>query len=59
MGEFINSMFEAQLQWYYDSSLVYITGRDVACVILGVILGILFTYLILLVEALENEKENK
>lgn len=55
----INEMFEAQLQWYYDSALFYINGRDVTCIILGLILGIVLAYLVLLVEALEEERIRK
>ena len=55
----INQMFEAQLQWYYDSALVYITGRDVVCAIWGFTLCIVVTYFCEMIEAIIEERKQE
>ena len=52
-------MCEAQLQWYYDNGIFYINGRDVVCVITGILIGILFALLYELLKYLKEERKKR
>ena len=55
MGEFIQNMFEAQMQWVYDDGIFYITGRDVTAIIMGFVAGVVFILFVLMLKSLEEE----
>lgn len=55
MGEFIQNMFEAQMQWVYDDGILYITGRDVVAIIIGFVAGVVFILFVLMLKSLEEE----
>lgn len=55
MGEFIQNMFEAQMQWVYDDGFFYITGRDVVAIIIGFVAGVVFILFVLMLKSLEEE----
>ena len=55
MGEFIQNMFEAQMQWFYDDGILYITGRDVVAIIIGFVAGVVFILFVLMLKSLEEE----
>ena len=60
MGDFINHMFESQMQWYFDNGLIYFTGRD----IIAFVMGFLSCIIILMIRAsikysIEERKNNK
>lgn len=51
----INHFFETLMAWQIDNGVFYLTGRDVACTIAGVCIGIIFAYLIQYAKWLESE----
>lgn len=51
----MNQFFEAQMAWHYDNGVFYISGRDIACVIAGICIGIIFAYLIQYAKYLERK----
>ena len=55
----LNQMCEAQLQWYYDNGMFYINGRDVVCIITGILIGILFALFYALIKYLIEERKKK
>lgn len=55
----LNQMCEAQLQWYYDNGIFYINGRDVVCIITGILIGILFVLFYALFKYLIEERKKK
>ena len=55
----LNKMCEAQLQWYYDNGIFYINGRDVVCIITGILIGILFALLYELLKYLTEERKKR
>lgn len=55
----LNQMCEAQLQWYYDNGIFYINGRDIVCVITGILIGILFALLYELLKYLTEERNKR
>lgn len=52
-------MCEAQLQWYYDNGVFYINGRDVVCIITGILIGRLFVLLYELLKYLTEERKKR
>lgn len=50
MEEFINSMFESQLAWFYDNGIIYLNGRDVVAFIAGACAGITLCLLFMLLK---------
>lgn len=59
MGEFIQNMFEAQMQWVYNDGFFDITGRDVVAVIIGIFIGALFILFVDMLKYLEEEYKEK
>lgn len=57
----INRFFEAQMAWKIDNGVFFITGRDIACVLAGICIGIIFALLVQYARYLEAEwkKERK
>ena len=56
----INHFFESQMMWKIDNGVFYLTGRDVACMIAGICMGIIFALLIQYAKYLESEfKKNR
>lgn len=51
----INRFFESQMSWCYDNGIFFISGRDIACAIAGICIGIIFVLLILYARYLEDE----
>lgn len=52
-------MCEAQLQWYYDNGVFYINGRDVVCIITGILIGILIGLSYALIKYLIEERKTE
>ncbi len=60
MGSEINHFFESKMQWSYDNGIFYINGRDIICVITGILFGIVLVMFIFLIEEwIKCKKENK
>lgn len=61
MGEAINHFFESQMQWFYDNGIFYINGRDIACILFGICVGLLMVLIIMLIkyEVGKNETVEK
>lgn len=57
----INHFFETLMMWHTDNGVFYLSGRDAACCIAGICIGIIFAYLIQYAKYLESEwkKERK
>lgn len=55
----LNQMFEAQMQWVYDDGFFYITGRDVVAIIIGILLGLVFAGVMVIIHDLaEGSKKD-
>lgn len=55
----IRHLFESQMSWHIYNGVFLLTGRDVACTIAGVCIGIIFAYLIQYAKWLESEWKEK
>ena len=55
----LNQMCETQLQWYYDNGIVLITGRDVVCIMTGILIGVVFAYTIEFINWFIEERKKK
>ena len=56
----INQYFENLMAWQIDNGVFFVSGRDIACVIAGICIGIIFAYLIQYAKWLESEwKEHR
>ena len=54
----LNQMFEAQMAWNNDSTVFYITGRDVVVIMIGILIGLIFAGMMVIIHDLE-ERRNK
>lgn len=40
MGETLEQYFTGAMQWSYSNGILHITGRDIICIITGILIGI-------------------
>ena len=53
----LNQMFEAQLAWNNDSTVFYITGRDVVVIMIGILIGLIFAGMMVIIHDLEERRK--
>lgn len=51
----LNQMFEAQMAWNNDSTVFYITGRDVVAIMIGILIGLVFAGIMVIIHDLEEK----
>lgn len=53
----LNQMFEAQMAWNNDSTVFYITGRDVVVIMIGILIGLIFAGMMVIIHDLEERRK--
>ena len=53
----LNQMFEAQMAWNNDSTVFYITGRDVVVIMIGILIGLIFAGIMVIIHDLEERRK--
>ena len=53
----LNQMFEAQMAWNNDSTVFYITGRDVVAIMIGILIGLVFAGMMVIIHDLEERRK--
>ena len=54
----LNQMFEAQMAWNNDSTVFYITGRDVVAIMIGILIGLIFAGMMVIIHDVEERIKN-
>lgn len=50
MGETLEQYFTGAMQWSYNNGILYITGRDIICIITGLLLGIVLMSIAIVID---------
>lgn len=58
IGQAINDMFVAQSEWVYSEGIIYITGRDIIGIIIGLLIGIVLTSSVVMYLSGNKEGDN-